>query len=361
MGIFRRKEIRCYIIIWAAIFAIVPLVLLYNVISGKDQSVVFAEILQIWLRILPFLILFVVHDVLLTPLLVKKKYAYYAVSVIAILIIFGVYCFSWKLRPPGEAPMPGGPAPGIPMGPPADGFRPVTPEVLRFILGILLIVANLGIKSIFLGQSREYNILALKAENTAMQLAALRYQVNPHFFMNTLNNIHALVDLDAEKAKESIEEFSKLMRIVLYDGNTPTIPLKTEMDFLRHYVSLMRLRYPEDVAINLDLPKSDVGAVVPPLIMASCIENAFKHGVSYNGHSFIRASVVIENDKVVFTCANSRHKEREEDHRGLGLANVKKRLDLLYGQAYTLSVNEKPDFYGLTMVIPRTVDIGAKL
>lgn len=356
MDKFRKQEIRLYIIIWAAVFAIVPLVLLYNVIAGKDQSVVFDDILQTWLRFLPFLILFVVHDVLLAQLLKKKKYSFYTVSILAVLIIFGIFCFSGTMRPPVDGPMPGGPVPGAPMGRPADGLRPITPEVMQFALGVLIIVANLGIKSFFLGRSREYNILALKAENTAMQLAALRYQINPHFFMNTLNNIHALVDLDAEKAKESIEEFSKLMRIVLYDGNTPTIPLQTEMDYLRHYVSLMRLRFPDEVDINLDLPEADGGAVVPPLIMASCIENAFKHGVSYDGHSFIRASVVIEKDKVVFTCANSRHKEREEDHRGMGLVNVKKRLDLLYGQDYTLSVNEKPDFYGLTMVIPKTVE-----
>ena len=106
----------------------------------------------------------------------------------------------------------------------------------------------------------------LEAENIRQQLESLRYQINPHFLMNTLNNIHALVDLDPEKAKESIEVFSKMMRVLLYEGNAPTIPLAKELDFIEHFISLMRLRYPEDaVRIETVFPAACPDAAVPPL------------------------------------------------------------------------------------------------
>lgn len=99
--------------------------------------------------------------------------------------------------------------------------------------------------------------------------------------MNTLNNIHALVDISPEKAKESIVELSRLMRHVLYDSNGATVDLGKEIDFLRHYLYLMRLRYTDSVRIDYSFPDGPVSAQVPPLLMATIAENAFKHGVSY--------------------------------------------------------------------------------
>ena len=193
----------------------------------------------------------------------------------------------------------------------------------------------------------------LEAENTKQRLESLRYQINPHFLMNTLNNIHALVDIDPEKAKESIEEFSKMMRILLYEGDAPTIPLSKELDFIEHFISLMRLRYTEDaLRIETVFPEERCNAVVPPLVMASFVENAFKHGVSYSKKSFIRVKVELQEGKVVFHCANSSHPAERDERHGIGLENIRKRLTLLYGESYTLSIDTGEGRYDALLIIP---------
>lgn len=195
----------------------------------------------------------------------------------------------------------------------------------------------------------------LEAENIRQQLESLRYQINPHFLMNTLNNIHALVDLDPEKAKESIEVFSKMMRVLLYEGNAPTIPLAKELDFIEHFISLMRLRYPEDaVRIEASFPEACPDAAVPPLAMASFVENAFKHGISYEAPSFVRLSLEMTQRRILFSCANSLHPARQKEQHGLGMENIRKRLDLLYDSDYALHIDEQPDIYRVLLDIPLT-------
>jgi LytS/YehU family sensor histidine kinase len=163
------------------------------------------------------------------------------------------------------------------------------------------------------------------------------------------------VDIDPEQAKASIEEFSKLMRHVLYEGDRPTIPLVKEMEFLRHYVSLMKLRYADTVRIDLSLPEKDEGAEIPPLMLASFVENAFKHGISYEKPSFVHVTVSVEDGKIVFRCANSRQDSAQTAQHGVGLANVRGRLDLLYGDRYTLHFDQSGDVYDVLLLLPATV------
>ena len=176
--------------------------------------------------------------------------------------------------------------------------------------------------------------------------------------MNTLNNIHALVDIDPEKAKESIEEFSKLMRHVLYEGDKPTIPLPDELDFLRHYIALMRMRYADTVRIDLTLPERADGAEIPPLVLASFVENAFKHGISYEKPSFVRVSVSVEAGKIVFRCVNSRQGAEQVQSHGIGLSNVRGRLNLLYGDRYTLHIDQDGEVYDVLLLLPAVAGFG---
>ena len=220
-------------------------------------------------------------------------------------------------------------------------------------MGILLVGVDLGFYFYLESRRKERRMKELEVENTKQRLESLRYQINPHFFMNTLNNIHALVDIDPEKAKESIEEFSKMMRILLYEGDAPAIPLAKELDFIEHFISLMRLRYTEDaLRIETVFPEERGGAVVPPLVMASFVENAFKHGVSYSEESFIRVKVDLQDGKVLFHCTNSSHPSEGDGRHGIGLENIKKRLTLLYGKSYALSIDEGGGRYEVLLAIP---------
>ena len=310
--------------------------------------------------LLPFLLLVLIHHFLLAPL-IRKKLPLYIGLVAALLVLFGVWCFSPVSRPQGAPPFPEGtemippPPPGPDgRGPAKPGRRgPMSPEAARLIMGALLIGVDLGVYFYIDSRRKERRMKELEAENTKQRLESLRYQINPHFFMNTLNNIHALVDIDPEKAKESIEEFSKMMRILLYEGDAPTIPLDRELGFIEHFISLMRLRYPEDaLRIETVFPEERGGAVVPPLVMASFVENAFKHGVSYSEESFIRVKVELQDGKVVFHCANSSHPSEGDKRHGIGLENIKKRLMLLYGNAYTLSIDEDDGRYDILLAVP---------
>ena len=335
--------------------------------------------------LLPFLILVLVHHFFLTPL-IRKKFPLYLGLLTALLVSFGVWCFSSGERPGGppppfdgggkpalrqaQGPEKGAQGPGpstslrdrdVPLrdrrGPDKNG-RPLKPEVMKLIMGVLLIGADLGIFFYVESRRKERRMKELQAENLSQRLESLRYQINPHFFMNTLNNIHALVDIDPEKAKESIEEFSKMMRILLYEGDSPTIPLTKELDFIEHFISLMRLRYPEDtVHIETIFPEDRSGVSVPPLVMASFVENSFKHGVSYSSESFIRVKVERQEDKVVFLCSNSVHPSEGDERHGVGLENIKKRMALLYGNSYTLSIDETDGRYEVMMAIPPQPEI----
>ena len=354
----RRQEVVIYAVLWGAVFAVVPLVMLFRDGAGFRLGMM----LEVWAGILPFFLLFLLHDLAAAPLLVERRrgWAYVAVTLV-MMTVFGLY--AWRSRPEAlpappppermDRPSEGFPPPERFGNPPHDGRRaPMDPGVMSFVMGLLLIGVNLGVKYYLKSVRGERRMRELQTENLGRQLEALRYQINPHFFMNTLNNIHALVDIEPEKAKESIEEFSKLMRYVLYEGNRPTIPLEKELEFLRHYVALMRMRYADSVRIDLSLPEGAEGAEIPPLMLASFVENAFKHGISYEKPSFVRVTLSVREGKISFKCVNSRQGVEQVRSHGIGLQNVRERLELLYGDRYTLLIDEDTEVYDVLLLLP---------
>ena len=212
--------------------------------------------------------------------------------------------------------------------------------------------ANLGIKGFSRSREDRKRLAALEKQNLEQQLEYLRYQINPHFFMNTLNNIHALVDIDPEKAKDTILELSKMMRFLLYEGNKQGVPLSRELDFIRHYVTLMQLRYTDKVRISMDLPQEVPDRQLPPLILITFIENAFKHGISYQHESFIEAKVAVEGETRRFSCRNSKAEKPNEEKGGVGLNNVRRRLNLIYDKKYSLNIKNEPEIYTVELNIP---------
>ena len=292
----------------------------------------------------------------------KKEILLHSLLTVILLALCALWLMNTIRHSPSWTPPPGAPPPEfseIPQGRPGHGMPegkrrgPVRPETMIILFGIVLTAtANFVSRSYIKNRQQKQRVKDLEYENLSNQLETLRFQINPHFFMNTLNNIHALIDLDSEKAKESIEEFSKLMRIVLYEGNAPTIPLSREIEFLSHYISLMRLRYPPEVKITTSFPDNTESISIPPLLMASFVENAFKHGISYEQDSFVHVSIVKEDGKLIFRCANSRVKEELSTQHGLGLDNTRKRLDLIYGNSYTLNIDVSEKVYDVILILP---------
>lgn len=358
------KENVLYLVVWASFFLLLGL---RGVITGLLDGSGFEirSLLESWLGLLPFLVLFLLHNYLAAPQLVYHKRT--AVYVAASVLLFGLFVAYLAIGhgdpaaggpPPEPGFAPDGYGPEGPRGPrgPEGGRHPMRPDVLEAVVALIMMGANLGLKFFFRGIRERESMERLEKENLRYQLEYLRYQINPHFFMNTLNNIHALVDLDPEKAKESIVELSKMMRHILYDSDKATIPLRDELDLLEHYISLMRLRFPDSVSIEYIRPASEEGAEVPPLSLASFVENAFKHGISYEKRSFVRINAALEGGKVIFRCVNSRPASSSVSGKGLGIENVRSRLQLLYGEDFTLHIEDSAEAYEVLLVLPAKTD-----
>ena len=228
-------------------------------------------------------------------------------------------------------------------------------EITNTMTLLFLFGMNLGAKVYFKSADDREKLEQLEKQNLQQRLDYLKVQINPHFFMNTLNNIHALVDIDPEKAKTSIVELSKLMRIILYDGDKQMMSLPKEIEFIKNYIRLMSLRFTDNVTINTEFPDNPPHKEIAPLVFVTFIENAFKHGISYMQPTKIDIAIRLHGNKLLFTCANTiRQAEKsnsEEKKGGLGLANVKKRLDLIYGNAYKLDIRELSTQYKVRLLL----------
>lgn len=169
------------------------------------------------------------------------------------------------------------------------------------------------------------------------ELKTLRAQINPHFLLNTLNNIYALTAFDTQRAQTAIQELSKMLRHLLYDNEQPTVPLSEEMEFLQNYINLMKIRLPKNVEVSSQFCIRHPQLGIAPVIFISLLENAFKHGVSPVFPSFIRINVCDEGGHIVCDIQNSNHPKTQADRsgHGIGLTQVQRRLDLAYPGRYT--------------------------
>lgn len=394
------KENIVYLALWLILFLAPVLAAYLRGVSDSHATFQWSEIFMVWRTYAFFLIVFLIHNFLLAPWLVyaRRKTLYFS-SVVALLGAFMIYqCTSHR---PME-PMPGGPPEmgdmhrppeafnddslgNAPMPPDFDSFDERNEErgefkgprgenkrfkdfdtppdhqpplffgqhdIVMLVVLVLMLGMNLGVKLYFKSRSDAEKMDELASKNLEQQLEYLKYQINPHFFMNTLNNIHALVDINPEKAKETILELSKLMRYVLYEGAKASVPLQREVDFLNNYITLMRIRYTDRVKITMNVPESLPDKSVPPLLFITFVENAFKHGISYRKDSFIDVSMLIEGDRVKFVCRNSKVNEDNDTQGGVGLANVKQRLDLIYGEDYALDITDETEVYDVRLSIP---------
>lgn len=368
-----RKEHIIYTLMWIALY-LSPLMSIYMRMSGNPHiDFSWYEILNAWKFNTVWIVLFAIHNFLLAPLLIIKRRTWlYTALVVALLV---ATMFTLSAMRPSDSRMLHAPQrseccehdcmnaemmaskqqpPPMREGGPLMMFGPG--EVVIFFGGLLLMGMNLGVKLYFRSQEDADILSQIEKHALERQLQYLKYQVNPHFFMNTLNNIHALVDIDPERAKASIVELSKLMRYVLYEGNNRLTPLSREVQFLRNYVQLMSMRYTGNVSICLDVPEVLPDSMLPPLLLVIFVENAFKHGISYRTKSFVEISLKPQADRLLFTCRNSRPEIKHDENMkgGVGLSNVRRRLDLLFPGNYTLDIKEQEDTYTVHLDIPLT-------
>ncbi len=368
-----RKEHIIYTLMWIALY-LSPLMSIYMRMSGNPHiDFSWDEIINAWKFNTVWIVMFAIHNFLLAPLLIIKRRTWLYTALVVALLVATMFTLS-AIRPSDSrmrhAPqrseccehdcMDAEMMASKQQPPPMRGDGPLVMfgpgEVVLFFGGLLLMGMNLGVKLYFRSQEDADILSQIEKHALERQLQYLKYQVNPHFLMNTLNNIHALVDIDPERAKTSIVELSKLMRYVLYEGNNRLTPLSREVQFLRNYVQLMSMRYTGNVRISLDVPEILPDSMLPPLLLVIFVENAFKHGISYRNKSFVEISLKPQADRLLFKCRNSRQQKPQDENMkgGVGLSNVRRRLDLLFPGNYTLDIKEQEDTYTVCLDIPLT-------
>jgi hypothetical protein len=335
-----------YVLIWALVFSV-------PYFNERDLENINWEMVKgNWIHLFGYLIIFLVNVYVLVPqLLLKKRYLYYFAGVLTLLFL--VVTFSIIIQP-------GAPPQGV-----SDGFRPDLPLpgqkspfmvfVDNIIISILILGAGTTIKLMSKWLSEEKLRKDAEKEQLKTNLALLRHQVSPHFFMNTLNNIHTLIEIDSDKAQDAVARLSTLMRYLLYDSAQSTIELKKEIEFIRSFISLMQLRHSEEVEVTILIPDQVPDIKIPPMLFISLLENAFKHGVSYPQKSYIYFE--LQFDETTLTCIikNSKHKiaaNYQGEYSGIGLDNIKESLKLLYGDNFQLNIIDKESEFEVDLKIP---------
>ena len=223
--------------------------------------------------------------------------------------------------------------------PPAQYF--VYKDFVSFFIPIIFAIAAKTIEN-WSKIEAERNERATEMLNWELQ--HLKYQLQPHFFFNSLNTIYALIERSPNQAQETVHSLSKLMRFLLYDSDSGKTKLKDEFEFMTEYINLMKLRISERAQVNVNFPDSIPDHYhVAPLLFISLIENAFKHGISASHPSKLLFNLTLDGKKLCFSSENTNFPKTEKDKSGsgIGLVNLRKRLELLYPNRHTLK--EKVD------------------
>lgn len=396
---FLKKENVIYVVMWTIAF-IMPLVSHYmqgavNGITDIDRYV----LIDIYKGLGITLVAFIIHNCIASLAINRTRGALYVVlTLILIVLTMAAYSYIIPHHPHGDAPREemrrgdyhGGnaeregtegeykkregesriykPRPILEPHAPDDGgghkrggrhfddfLLGVNPKnIMNIAILIALFTINFGVKLFYRYENEGRRMRQLEEQSLKQQLAYLRYQIRPHFFMNTLNNIHALVDIDPEKAKYVVLELSKMMRYVLYESEVPMVPLEKELEFTMHYINLMKIRYTGNVKINVDIPDNLPDGNVPPLVLITFVENAFKHGVTYKRDCLINIKATADDEMFRFECSNDKTTEETpaDEKGGVGLDNIAKRLKLIYGDKYSLDIDDSGDTFNVRLELP---------
>ena len=220
------------------------------------------------------------------------------------------------------------------------------------LLNCVVAATAVGIRHFMRTRQIKQQLKDEKAKNTEAELAWLKNQINPHFLFNTLNNISSLCQIDADAAQDAIAQLSDLLRYAMYETNKKMVPIEGEVEFMRNYIELMKLRCNEktEVTTSFDVKQT---MEIAPLLFISLVENAFKHGVSSNRPSKIDIRLLQNTDELIFNCDNTNFPKDDADRSGsgIGLENTRRRLDLMYKGHYTWEQTLEDDIYHVRITL----------
>ena len=360
----KRLIVLLHLLVWLILF-IIPTYLLY-----VDPSRDLGFLINTYIQTVLYAVLFYLNYLWLAPhfFFGKKRFGYVLVLVSSVIVATAILEFTTLFFPRGPDVAPPRPPMSTtemplemprmnPQKPVRHGPSPGWPTY-NFILTSLLVSGfALGLRFSQKMIQDEKEKEELQKEKLFSELAFLKNQINPHFFFNTLNNIYSLVETSVADGQKAILQLSKMMRYLLYETDKETLDLDREIEFMEHYINLMKLRLSSKVELQVILPAKNTGLQIAPLLFLPFIENAFKHGISYSSPSFIHITMRINDDVVSFECSNSlggRGEEMLKTTHGIGLENVKKRLALLFPDRHTLDIRATETAFRVFLTIRLT-------
>ncbi|CAZ98413.1 Two-component system-Sensor histidine kinase [Zobellia galactanivorans] len=331
-----------HLLIWLVLFSM-PYILSYGQDPDINRLIAHFLVPMLFYAIIFYLNFFLLIDKFLFP---KKTLRFILINLMAIAffmflkeLIEDLFFQDLTRKPPGD---------NTKDGPPIKLFLYV--QMISYAAPVLFSIAIKTTKQWMRTEAERKEAINFKLQT---ELQHLRYQLQPHFFFNSLNNIYSLVDISPEKAKSTIHSLGKLMRYLLYETNTELVPLSKEIEFMRKYIDLMKLRISDKTEVESSFPVADPSIKIAPLLFISLIENAFKHGVSANRESIISIDMTTQKNTVNFTIENHNFPKEDNDKSGsgIGLKNLEKRLQLLYPNKYTFEKELKTGVYRVHLTI----------
>ncbi|MEC3881583.1 sensor histidine kinase [Parapedobacter sp. 10938] len=334
----KNKEILTHGLVWLALMTILFLVNLREHLAHAVILILLYGALNI--------IIFYLHYFIINPLLIGtgrygRALGYMAIIlVISIVVKYGIALFYDDI---------------ILQYRDSDGQQKVLTTIqymmAALISGLFFMLLSTAVYVISMNFKTREDHKNLETEKLNAELAFLRSQINPHFLFNSLNNIYALALKKSEKAPEAILKLSEIMRYMLYDSNVKAVLLEQEINYLENYIELQKLRFKEEVYVDLHVHIEDAPYRIMPLLLISFLENAFKHGVSTDENRPIRIDIGVENGRLHFKAENAKHQVNKDQTKGIGLTNLKRRLQLGYPDRHTINVVESENYYSSELFI----------
>ena len=288
---------------------------LISYISSGDSRLVVESMWIAFYWLAPTMGVYLVNFYLFVPLLwVRHRFWLFGVANVLLLIISNLHLINNDINT-------------LP-----DYFR--AGYSLFLIISLLLSVMAIGVALSIRYMMRRSE---RRQKEVEAELAWLKNQINPHFLFNTLNNISSLAQIDADETQEAIMQLSDLLRYAMYETNKPKVRLDGEVEFMRNYIELMKLRCNEMTKVDAQFTIHNAQSEIAPLLFISLVENAFKHGMNSNEPASINIRLEQQDDTLVFVCDNTNNPKPTKDRSGsgIGLENTRRRLDLLYPGCYT--------------------------
>ncbi|REH00231.1 sensor histidine kinase [Flavobacterium aquicola] len=296
---------------------------------------------------------------LVTHFLLQKKYAYFIGIILLLIIIFMVFRHAFFIPEFREIRIQnGGNFPKIPYNNGNFDHRihkreqPFFFKIVPSVFYLLIVAISTIIKILSEFYNDQQNKLIAESQRTATELNYLRTQTNPHFLFNSLNSIYSLAHKKSDLVPDAIVTLSEMMRYMLYETDNKHVLLEKEIDYIKNYIELQKLRLNNIENISINIHGNTKDKYIEPMLLISFIENAFKYGTDYKGTAYVKIVIKIEENIFTFWIENKIENIRKDpENSGIGLANIKNRLTLLYPNTHQLDLITANSNYTVNLVL----------